>query len=219
MIKLQNVTKSYLLSNRTRHYVFKDLSVEFPDGCSIGLMGRNGAGKSTLMRILGGMDMPDYGKVITDKKISFPIGLGAFFQGTMTARDNIKFLTRVYGYKGEELKEKIKFVEEFAEIGKFFDEPISVLSSGMRSRVSFGMSMAFDFDYYLIDEAGAVGDPSFKKKSVALYEQKLSTSKVILVSHNASEIKRWCDKIILLNNGEITIYDDVDEGIKAYQGN
>lgn len=218
MIQLKNLTKSYPLNSGKRHYVFKDLNFTFPDNCSIGLMGRNGAGKSTLMRILGGMDMPDRGKVITDKKISFPIGLGAFFQGTLTARDNIKFLTRVYGYKGEALKEKIAFVEEFAELGKFFDEPISVLSSGMRSRISFGMSMAFDFDYYLIDEAGAVGDPTFKKKSTKLYQEKLSKSKVILVSHSPSEIRKWCDKIIHLDNGVVTIYDDVEEGIKAYQG-
>lgn len=217
MIKLDHVTKSYPL-NKGRHYVFRDLTFEFPDGCSIGLMGRNGAGKSTLMRILGGMDMPDKGKVITDKKISFPIGLGAFFQGTLSARDNIKFLARVYGYKGNALREKITFVEEFAEIGKFFDEPIGILSSGMRSRVSFGMSMAFDFDYYLIDEAGAVGDPSFKKKSEELYQQKLSTSKVILVSHSISEIKKWCHKIIHIQDGIAKVYDDVDEGIKAYQG-
>lgn len=218
MIQLKNLTKSYPLNSGKRHYVFKDLNFIFPDNCSIGLMGRNGAGKSTLMRILGGMDMPDRGKVITDQKISFPIGLGAFFQGTLTARDNIKFLTRVYGYRGEALKEKIAFVEEFAELGKFFDEPVNVLSSGMRARVSFGMSMAFDFDYYLIDEAGAVGDPTFKKKSAKLYQEKLSKSKVILVSHSLSEIRKWCDKIIHLDNGVVTIYDDVEEGIKAYQG-
>ncbi len=217
MIKLDHITKSYPL-NKGRHYVFKDFTFEFPDNCSIGLMGRNGAGKSTLMRILGGMDMPDKGKVITDKKISFPIGLGSFFQGTLSAKDNIKFLARVYGYKGEALKEKIAFVEEFAEIGKFFDEPSGILSSGMRSRVLFGMSMAFDFDYYLIDEAGAVGDPAFKKKSEKLYQEKLSSSKVILVSHSVSEIKRWCHKIVHIQNGEVKVYDDIDEGIKAYQG-
>lgn len=181
-------------------------------------MGRNGAGKSTLMRILGGMDMPDKGRVITDKKISFPIGIGTHFQSSLSSRDNIKFLARVYGYKGDALKEKIAFVEDFAEIGKFFDEPSGILSSGMKSRVLFGMSMAFDFDYYLIDEAGAVGDPAFKKKSEALYQEKLSTSKVILVSHSVSEIKKWCHKIIHIQDGVAKVYDDVDEGIKAYQG-
>ena len=217
MIRLEHLTKSYPL-NKGRHYVFKDLTFEFPDDCSIGLMGRNGAGKSTLMRILGGMDMPDKGRVITDKKISFPIGIGTHFQSSLSSRDNIKFLARVYGYKGDALKEKIAFVEDFAEIGKFFDEPSGILSSGMKSRVLFGMSMAFDFDYYLIDEAGAVGDPAFKKKSEALYQEKLSTSKVILVSHSVSKKKKWCHKIIHIQDGVAKVYDDVDEGIKAYQG-
>lgn len=162
--------------------------------------------------------MPDKGRVITDKKISFPIGIGTHFQSSLSSRDNIKFLARVYGYKGDALKEKIAFVEDFAEIGKFFDEPSGILSSGMKSRVLFGMSMAFDFDYYLIDEAGAVGDPAFKKKSEALYQEKLSTSKVILVSHSVSEIKKWCHKIIHIQDGVAKVYDDVDEGIKAYQG-
>jgi len=198
--------------------LFEDVNIKFSKGNCYGIIGANGAGKSTLMRILGGMDMPDRGKVITDKKISFPIGLGSSFQASLSARDNIKFLARVYGNKGDKLREKVTFVEDFAEIGKFFDEPVGVLSSGMRARVTFGMSMAFDFDYYLVDEAGAVGDPTFKKKSEALYQEKLSNAKVIIVSHDVTEIKKWCDKIIILKEGVATIYDDVDEGIQIYQG-
>ncbi|CAM2957061.1 ABC transporter ATP-binding protein [Helicobacter burdigaliensis] len=219
MIKLINVSKSYPLSNGSRHYIFRNFSFTFPENCSIGLMGRNGAGKSTLMKLLSGTELPDRGKIITNKKLSWPLGLGGAFQHTLSARDNVKFVARVYGYKGEALREKVQFVEDFAEIGKFFDEPMNTYSSGMSARISFGLSMAFDFDYYLIDEAGAVGDPKFKQKSIKLYKERLSQSKVIMVSHSVSEIKQWCDKIILLNNGEITIYDDVDEGIKAYQGN
>ncbi|MCW1644088.1 ABC transporter ATP-binding protein, partial [Campylobacter jejuni] len=139
-------------------------------------------------------------------------------QGSLTARDNAKFVARVYGYKGKELQEKVKFVEDFAEIGKFFDEPMKTYSSGMSARIAFGLSMAFDFDYYLIDEAGAVGDPAFREKSVKLYRERLSKSKVIMVSHNVAEIKEWCDKIIYMKNGQITVYDDVDEGIAVYQG-
>ena len=111
----------------------------------------------------------------------------------------------------------MRYIEEFAEIGKYFDEPMNTYSSGMRSRIGFGLSMAFDFDYYLIDEAGAVGDAKFKKKSDAIYKEKLSNSKVIMVSHNMAEIKQWCDKIILVNSGMTTVYDDVDEGIEMYK--
>lgn len=217
MIKLENITKYFVLNNKKRHYIFKDLNFTFPDNCSIGLMGKNGAGKSTMLRILGGLDIPNRGKVIVDKSISWPVGFAGGFQGSLSARDNIKFIARVYGYKGEALKEKIEYVKEFAELGDYFDEPIRSYSSGMRSRISFGLSMAFDFDYYLIDEAGAVGDPSFRAKSRAIYEEKLSKSKVIMVSHDINEIKTWCDKIVFLENGAAIIYDDVEVGINKYK--
>lgn len=218
MIILDNLTKSYRLNNGERHYVFKNLSFEFPENCSIGLIGSNGAGKSTLMRILGGMDIADSGRIKTDKIISWPVGLSGGFQGSLSARDNVKFVSRIYGYKGEAMREKVSFVEEFAEIGKYFDEPMKTFSSGMRSRVAFGLSMAFDFDYYLIDEAGAVGDAKFKKKSDAIYKDKLKNSKVIMVSHNMKEIEQWCDKVVLVQNGNAIVFDDVREGISAYQG-
>lgn len=217
MIKLDNLTKFYPLSNGDKHFVFREFTFTFPDDCSIGLIGRNGAGKSTLMRLLSGADIPNAGRVITDKKISWPVGLAGGFQHALSARDNVKFVARVYGYKGEALEEKVRYIEEFAEIGKYFDEPMNTYSSGMRSRIGFGLSMAFDFDYYLIDEAGAVGDAKFKKKSDAIYKEKLSNSKVIMVSHNMAEIKQWCDKIILVNSGMTTVYDNVDEGIEMYK--
>ncbi|MCI7364807.1 MULTISPECIES: ABC transporter ATP-binding protein [Campylobacter] len=217
MIKLDNLTKFYPLSNGDKHFVFREFTFTFPDDCSIGLIGRNGAGKSTLMRLLSGADIPNAGRVITDKKISWPVGLAGGFQHALSARDNVKFVARVYGYRGEALEEKVRYIEEFAEIGKYFDEPMNTYSSGMRSRIGFGLSMAFDFDYYLIDEAGAVGDAKFKQKSDAIYKEKLSNSKVIMVSHNMSEIEQWCDKVILVNCGMTTVYDDVKEGIEMYK--
>ena len=217
MIKLDNLTKFYPLSNGDKHFVFREFTFTFPDDCSIGLIGRNGAGKSTLMRLLSGADIPNAGKVITDKKISWPVGLAGGFQHALSARDNVKFIARVYGYRGEALEEKVRYIEEFAEIGKYFDEPMNTYSSGMRSRIGFGLSMAFDFDYYLIDEAGAVGDAKFKHKSDAIYKEKLSNSKVIMVSHDMSEIEQWCDKVILVNCGTATVYDDVKEGIEMYK--
>lgn len=218
MIKLDNLTKFYNLANGGRHYIFREFSFEFPDDCSIGLMGRNGAGKSTLMNLLSGAEVPNGGKIITNKRLSWPLGLNGGFQGSLTARDVCAFVARIYGFRGQDIRDKIDFVRDFAELGKFFDEPMGTYSSGMRSRIGFGLSMAFDFDYYLIDEAGAVGDPIFAKKSRKLYEDRLSKSKVIMVSHNVNEIKLWCDKIMLLRDGNVSVYDDLDEGIAAYQG-
>ncbi|MBV5277780.1 MAG: ABC transporter ATP-binding protein [Campylobacteraceae bacterium] len=216
MIVLENITKSYPLSHG-RHYVFRNLSFAFPKGANIGLIGPNGAGKSTLMNILGGIDIPDSGKVITNKSISWPVGLSGGLQGSLTARDNVKFVARVYGYVGKNMHEKVRYVEEFAEIGEYFDQPIKTFSSGMRARVTFGLSMAFDFDYYLVDEAGAVGDANFKKKSMAVYKEKLKSGNVILVSHNMAEIRSLCDHIIMINNGKAEVFNDIDEGINMYE--
>ncbi|MDD6056408.1 MAG: ABC transporter ATP-binding protein [Helicobacter sp.] len=217
MIKLDNLTKFYNLSNGGKHFVFREFTFTFPDGCSIGLIGRNGAGKSTLMNLLSGADIPNGGRIITDKKISWPVGLSGGFQHNLSARDNVRFVARIYGFKGKELDEKVRFIEEFAEIGEYFYEPMNTYSAGMRSRIGFGLSMAFEFDYYLIDEAGAVGDAKFKQKSDAIYKEKLRNSKVIMVSHNMADIKQYCNKVILIDNGKAVVYDDVDEGIEAYK--
>ncbi|WP_247254124.1 ABC transporter ATP-binding protein [Pseudomonas moorei] len=215
MFELRNITKSYLTPKGRRH-VFRDLSLKIPAGKNIGLIGRNGSGKSTLMRLLGGADVPDSGTVATDKSISWPVGLSGGFQGTMTGRENIKFVSRVYGAVGDAMRQKIAYVEDFAEIGSWIDEPVKTYSSGMRSRLAFGLSMAFDFDYYLIDEVMSVGDSHFKRKCAEVFEERLQKSKVVLVSHSMPEIKKLCDVVLLVRDGGVQIYDDVDEGIKAY---
>ncbi|PRA53609.1 ABC transporter ATP-binding protein [Pseudomonas sp. MYb187] len=215
MFELKNVTKSYLTPNG-RRYVFRNLSLAIPPGKNIGLIGRNGAGKSTLMRLLGGADIPDSGSVVTDRSISWPVGLTGGFQGSMTGRDNIKFVCRVYGAEGEAMREKVRYVQEFAEIGDWIDEPIKTYSSGMRSRVAFGLSMAFDFDYYLIDEVMSVGDAQFKRKCAEVFKEKLQKSNVVLVSHSMPEIEKLCDIVLLVRDGGIQVYEDVAEGIKAY---
>ncbi|HDS0941521.1 ABC transporter ATP-binding protein [Pseudomonas plecoglossicida] len=215
MFELRNVTKSYLTPSG-RRYVFRNLSLAIPPGKNIGLIGRNGAGKSTLMRLLGGADVPDSGTIVTDRSISWPVGLTGGFQGSMTGRDNIKFVCRIYGAIGDAMREKIRYVQEFAEIGDWIDEPIKTYSSGMRSRVAFGLSMAFDFDYYLIDEVMSVGDAQFKRKCTEVFKDKLQKSNVVLVSHSMPEIEKLCDVVLLVRNGGIQVYDDVTEGIRAY---
>nr|WP_281439068.1 ABC transporter ATP-binding protein [Pseudomonas moorei] len=204
------------MTPKGRRHVFRDLSLKIPAGKNIGLIGRNGSGKSTLMRLLGGADVPDSGTVATDKSISWPVGLSGGFQGTMTGRENIKFVSRVYGAVGDAMRQKIAYVEDFAEIGSWIDEPVKTYSSGMRSRLAFGLSMAFDFDYYLIDEVMSVGDSHFKRKCAEVFEERLQKSKVVLVSHSMPEIKKLCDVVLLVRDGGVQIYDDVDEGIKAY---
>jgi capsular polysaccharide transport system ATP-binding protein len=217
MIELQNLTKSYRLSNGERRYIFRDLNFSFPEGANIGLIGRNGAGKSTLLRLIGGIDTPDRGDIVTDKRISWPVGLSGGLQGSLTGRDGVKFVCRIYGMTRDEMLEKVRFVQDFAEIGDYFDQPVKSYSAGMRARLNFGLSWAFDFDYYLMDEVGAVGDARFKQKSRQLMEERIGQSNVILVSHGMPEIARLCNVVVLVNDGQAILYEDVDEGIRAYQ--
>ncbi|HCN1427023.1 TPA: ABC transporter ATP-binding protein [Escherichia coli] len=216
MIKIENLTKSYRTPTG-RHYVFKDLNIEIPSGKSVAFIGRNGAGKSTLLRMIGGIDRPDSGKIITNKTISWPVGLAGGFQGSLTGRENVKFVARLYA-KQEELKEKIEFVEEFAELGKYFDMPIKTYSSGMRSRLGFGLSMAFKFDYYIVDEVTAVGDARFKEKCAQLFKERHKESSFLMVSHSLNSLKEFCDVTIVFKDDNVVgFYDDVQEGIEEYR--
>ncbi|EGI9633724.1 ABC transporter ATP-binding protein [Escherichia coli] len=216
MIKIENLTKSYRTPTG-RHYVFKDLNLEIPSGKSVAFIGRNGAGKSTLLRMIGGIDRPDSGKIITNKTISWPVGLAGGFQGSLTGRENVKFVARLYA-KQEELKEKIEFVEEFAELGKYFDMPIKTYSSGMRSRLGFGLSMAFKFDYYIVDEVTAVGDAKFKEKCAQLFKERHKESSFLMVSHSLNSLKEFCDVAIVFKNSYIIgYYENVQSGIDEYK--
>ena len=216
MIKIENLTKSYRTPTG-RHYVFKDLNIEIPSGKSVAFIGRNGAGKSTLLRMIGGIDRPDSGKIITNKTISWPVGLAGGFQGSLTGRENVKFVARLYA-KQEELKEKIEFVEEFAELGKYFDMPIKTYSSGMRSRLGFGLSMAFKFDYYIVDEVTAVGDARFKEKCAQLFKERHKESSFLMVSHSLNSLKEFCDVAIVFKNSYIIgYYENVQSGIDEYK--
>jgi capsular polysaccharide transport system ATP-binding protein len=218
MIELRALTKSYP-SRQGRRYVFRDLSFTFPPGSNIGLIGRNGAGKSTLLRLLGGIDQPDHGAVVTDRRISWPVGLSGGFQSNLTARENVQFVCRIHGAHGETLRAKVRFVEDFAEIGDYFDLPMRSFSSGMRSRVAFGLSMAFDFDYYLIDEVMAVGDAQFRAKSKDVLMTRLKQSNLILTSHNMGDIRQYCNVVVHVEQGgRVAVHEDIEAGIRAYQG-
>lgn len=218
MIHISGLTKTYR-TNAGVHTVFENLDVELPTGAGLAVLGRNGAGKSTLINIIGGAENADRGEIISDATISWPVGLAGGFQPSLSARDNVKFVARLYASK-EEIPAIIESVREFAEIGEYFDMPTRTYSSGMRSRVSFGLSMAFEFDYYLIDEVTSVGDPQFRKKcSVALKEKREQGAGFIVVSHQMDVVREFCDSALVLGKQGGHYYDNLEEAIKAYQDN
>jgi capsular polysaccharide transport system ATP-binding protein len=214
MITVENVYKRYH-NHHGSDWVLKDVSFHIPKGTSVGLVGRNGAGKSTLLQLLGGMDEPDRGIIQRDCSMSWPIGLKGGFQPSMTGRQNVKFVSRIHGL-GNEIDRITQYVEEFAEIGKAFDEPIKTYSSGMRSRLAFGLSLAFDFDVYLSDEATAVGDKAFKEKAKKAFENKVGKASLIMVSHSEGILKQLCQAGLWLHEGQTFWFDDIRDAIYAY---
>lgn len=218
MIRLEKITKTYKTTSGV-HTVFRDLDLEIPSGVGVAFLGRNGAGKSTLINIIGGAERVDSGRLVTDASISWPVGLAGGFQPSLTAKDNVKFVARLYGEKSD-IPRVVKFVRDFADIAEYFEMPMRTFSSGMRSRVSFGLSMAFDFDYYLIDEVTAVGDPQFRNKcNTALTEKKNNNSGFIVVSHQMDIVRRFCDMAVVLTPAGAQSFTDVEEAIKVYQAN
>ncbi|MDQ9833087.1 ABC transporter ATP-binding protein [Acinetobacter soli] len=216
MIEIKNLTKSYV-TPKGRHYVFKNLNAILPENKSVAILGKNGAGKSTLLRVIGGIDFADSGKVITQKTISWPVALSGGFQGSLTARQNVRFVARLYLSHEHEVEQVIEFVESFADIGKYFDMPVKSYSSGMRGRVGFGLSMAFNFDYYLLDEAGAVGDANFRKKSQKYLDELKQKSNIIMVSHDLNDLTHNCDVAFLMRDGQVEFFEDVAEAIGVYK--
>ncbi|WP_260579416.1 ABC transporter ATP-binding protein [Vreelandella populi] len=214
MIEIKNLYKRYH-NHHGSDWVLKDINLTIPKGVSVGLIGANGAGKSTLLRLIAGMDTPERGAVIRHSRVSWPVGLSGGMQGNMTGRQNTKFVARTQG-RGKDIKEIIKFVEDFAEIGEAFDEPIRTYSSGMKSRLSFGLSLAFDFDIYISDEATAVGDRAFKAKAQELFKERVGKASLIMVSHGEGILRDLCKAGIYLKKGSATWYDDINEAIADY---
>lgn len=216
MIRFENVNK-YYPTKQGRSYVFRDVNIELPTDRNIAILGPNGVGKSTLIRMMGGTDIPSRGEITTDKNISWPLGLQGGLQGSMTGRENVRFVARIHGYKNT--REIEALVSDFAEIGKYFDEPVKSYSNGMRARVTFGLTMAFDFnfDVLLIDELTAVGDATFKQKSEALLKEKYQKTKVIMVNHSLDQLKKFCEAGVVIKDQTLHYYDDLAVAINEYQ--
>lgn len=216
MIRVSNITKSYPIQGFARYTVLRDLSLELPSRTPVGIVGRNGAGKSTLLRLLGGIELPDRGRVEADGRISPPLGLTSGFAQRISGRDNARFVSRINGDDRATQRERVAYIHAFSELGDFFERPVETYSSGMRARLAFSISMSFEFDYYLIDELTAVGDQKFRAKAQKTFEEKKGRSSVIMVSHNLGQLKRDCTVGVYLRAGEAIYYDDIEAAIAAY---
>lgn len=210
---MRNVSKTFVLNGR-RKVVADGITATFPTGKAVAVLGRNGAGKSSLLKMLAGTLEPDSGEIIVHGTISWPVGFAGSFHADLTGLQNTRFIGRVYGVDTDEL---VAFVEDFSELGQHFNLPVRTYSSGMRSRLAFGMSMGIRFDTYLVDEVTAVGDASFKEKSEALFAHRMQQSAAVMVTHALGQVQRLCQHAAVLEDGLLHYYEDVDEAIRHHQ--
>ena len=213
MIRFENLTKTFWLKGE-RKVVIDNLNAMLPSGKSLALLGRNGAGKSTLLQMIAGTVNPDGGRIVREGTVSWPVGFGGSFHRELTGAQNVRFIARIYGVDTDSL---VEFVEDFAELGKHFYLPVRSYSSGMRSRLTFGASMGIKFDTYLVDEVTAVGDAAFQRKSRAVFRERMKNSSAILVSHSMAQVRQFCDAGIVLENGQLQYFEDLEEAITTHQ--
>jgi capsular polysaccharide transport system ATP-binding protein len=212
MIELHQVYKSYRTQSGP-NVVLNGISAVFPARQSVGILGRNGAGKSTLLRVLSGVEKPDSGKVVREGRVSWPIGFAGGFSLSLSGEENSRFIARIYGEKVDRV---VDFAREFAELGNYFFEPVKTYSSGMRARLAFGLSMAIDFETYLVDEVTAVGDKVFQEKCRRAFAERRERASVIIVSHQLATIRSYCERCAVLHRGSLKLFDSVTEAAKYY---
>ncbi|MDX5402049.1 MAG: ABC transporter ATP-binding protein [Rhodobacterales bacterium] len=215
MIVLDRLTKIFHMGS-DKKVVVQNATMTFPSRRSIALLGRNGAGKSTLLRIIAGTIEPTSGQVLSTGTISYPVGFSGSFHRDLTGAQNAKFVARIYGVDTDAL---LDYVADFAELGPHFHQPIHTYSSGMRSRLAFGISMGIPFDTYLVDEVTSVGDASFRSKSQRVFADRMQESGMLFVSHSLPQVREVCQAGVVLEKGKLTYYEDVEEAIAHHSRN
>ncbi len=213
MIALHKITKTYPTLHGV-NVVLNNITVVFPERRNIGIIGRNGAGKLTLMRLISGSECPDSGTIVRRCRVSWPVGFSGGFSGSLTGAENTRFVARIYGM---DIDAVTAFAYAFSELGEYFYMPVKTYSSGMRARLAFALSMAIDFDVYLVDEITVVGDSQFQKKCRLAFDERRDRSTLIIVSHDMATIRSYCDSCALLKDGQLHFFDTLEEAQIAYE--
>jgi capsular polysaccharide transport system ATP-binding protein len=212
VIRFENVSKTYHGRNFEK-LVFSGLSFSIARGESIGICGANGAGKSTLMRLISGVEQPTTGTVTRKMTTSWPIGYGSCFQASLTGADNARFIARVYERSEQEL---LDYVEDFAQLGPYFRQPVKTYSAGMAARLAFGISLAIEFDCYLVDEITGAGDERFRVRSEEALASRRDNATLIMISHDPYTLRSYCTRGAVLFGGSLIHFDDVAEACEVH---
>jgi capsular polysaccharide transport system ATP-binding protein len=213
MINFENVTKRYKTIRGVRT-ILDDATFSFDAGHNYGILGGNGAGKSTLLRMIAGAEFPNSGTVRRRGRVSFPLGFTGTFHTLLSGRQNTSFLARLYGVSAQQID---AFVADFSELGAYYEMPLHTYSSGMMAKLAFGISLALDFDVYLVDEVTEVGDARFRKKCALAFRERMARSDIIMVSHNSQTIRAYCDRGAVLVDGQLKFFDSIDAAMYVYR--
>ncbi|WP_102223222.1 ABC transporter ATP-binding protein [Acidimangrovimonas sediminis] len=213
MIEFENVSKSFW-TGRQRKVILDRASFRVEIGNSLGILAPNGTGKTTIINMMAGLEKPDEGRVIRTSRISFPLGFMGGVVNRHTATENARYIAKLYGLDPD-------YVEAFCRwlcgINEYFDMPIGTYSQGMRARFSFALMLALEFDIYLIDEGmPSTTDVEFNKKAGSILRERLETATVIVVSHQAKTLEKFCRTAAVLRDGQLYMFDSLEEAKRLY---
>jgi capsular polysaccharide transport system ATP-binding protein len=216
MITLTDVSKRYVTPQRGENWVLRGVSLRFPPKCNVAVFGATGSGKTTLLRLLAGIERPTRGQIRRESRVSWPVGTTAGLQKLLTGRQNTRFICRVEGFDGPELEERIRAVHEFSELGAAFDEPLENYSAIMRAQLSFSLSVAFEFDVYLVDQRAGAGRDAFKVKSRDAVEYLAQRANLIVATQGRRSLASLCQAGVVLHEGQAYWYDSVREARREH---
>jgi len=212
MIEFKDVAKTYHI-RKFQKQVFTNLNFKIMPGESIGICGANGAGKSTLMRLIAGVEQPTHGKITRSMSTSWPIGYGSCFQSSLTGADNARFIARIYDQPEDEI---LDFVEDFAQLGPYLHQPVHAYSAGMSARLAFGISLAIDFECYLVDEVTGAGDERFRARCEEELLHRRDNASIIMISHDPGTLKQYCQRGAVVYGGTVVFFDTVEEATEVH---
>jgi lipopolysaccharide transport system ATP-binding protein len=233
-ISVKNLSKKYHLYESPQHrmkealhpfrkkyhrdfWALKDVSFEVKKGETVGIIGKNGSGKSTLLQIICGTLTPSGGEISVNGRISALLELGAGFNPEFTGKQNIYMNGALMGFTEEQMDERYDAIDSFADIGEFIDQPVKIYSSGMYVRLAFAAAINVNPDILVVDEALSVGDMFFQAKCMAKMKKMMDNGTTLLfVSHDTGSVKSLCQKALLLNDGQMILYDSADKAVERY---
>jgi capsular polysaccharide transport system ATP-binding protein len=213
MLEFENVSKSFWTG--TQHKVILDkVSFRVELGKSIGILAPNGTGKTTLINMMAGLEKPDEGEVRRGCNISFPLGFMGGVVAKVSAMENARYIARLYGLDPDYVE---SFCRWLCNLGEYFDQPLGTYSAGMRARFSFALMLALDFDMYLIDEGmPATTDVEFNRKAGEILQERLRTTTIIIVSHQAETLEKFARSAAVLVSGQLHMFDTLEEAKQLY---